>query len=156
MCSSDLFVQIGNLFTKEKVEIIKPVSLTLEETTPLVYGESRRITPIFEPSDTTNKTLKWESSDESTIKVTSGGVMVAEGELNKPVTIKATSIADPTIYAEIEVIIRENPTPTNFVLSVTKSTQLAGLTSKISISNIEPRFADVNKIKYEVDRKSVV
>ena len=145
-----LFVQIGNLFTKEKVEIIKPVSLTLEETTPLVYGESRRITPIFEPSDTTNKTLKWESSDESTIKVTSGGVMVAEGELNKPVTIKATSIADPTIYAEIEVIIRENPTPTNFVLSVTKSTQLAGLTSKISISNIEPRFADVNKIKYEV------
>ena len=145
-----MFVQIGNLFTKEKVEIIKPVSLTLEETTPLVYGESRRITPIFEPSDTTNKTLKWESSDESTIKVTSGGVMVAEGELNKPVTIKATSIADPTIYAEIEVIIRENPTPTNFVLSVTKSTQLAGLTSKISISNIEPRFADVNKIKYEV------
>ena len=60
------------------VTVIDPVyikKVSLDPTMSLNVSESRQLTPVFEPSNATNKLVIWNSSDETVAKVDSYGVV---------------------------------------------------------------------------------
>lgn len=146
------FIRLGNVFSNVQEDVIAPTSLHIDEQSPLVQGESRRLNVAFTPENTTNKSLIWESSREDVVKVTSGGIVVAEGDLNIPVTITAKSAVDHSIKTSVDVVIKENPMPTDFDLIPSKAVQKVGLTVRLLVTNVEPRFADINKITFSTNK----
>ena len=65
---------------------------------PLTVGNDLDLTVSFEPDDTSERKLTWESSDPSKVTVDENGVVsaVAPTEDGKPITVTATAHADPS------------------------------------------------------------
>ena len=81
-------------------------SITLNETElrielPYENEVSRQLTATILPSNATNKTLEWESSNEAVAKVSANGRMTAVGWGNCIITCRATDGSG--VYAECRV-----------------------------------------------------
>ena len=66
-----------------KVTVIKPVFVTgvsLDPSLSLFVGESKKLAPVFKPSNATNKLVIWTSSDDGIAKVDSYGVVTGKSE----------------------------------------------------------------------------
>ena len=77
-----------------KVDEIKVKSVSLDKTTiSVTEGNCNTLTATITPSDATNKSLIWSSSDESIAKVESGKVTgIAEGTATITVTTRESKI----------------------------------------------------------------
>ncbi len=81
-------------------------SIQLSYAPEMTTGKSQRITATFTPSDSTNKKLKWTSSDTSIATVSSSGTVKAKKVLTKTdVVITAVSQEDSSIYAQATISI---------------------------------------------------
>lgn len=97
--------------TIESVQQVHPVrNLSLSETNlnMTVGDEPATLTATVEPTDATNPTVTWSSSNDSVVTVADGKVTaVAAGSA----TITATSVDDPAITATCEVTVKEASDP---------------------------------------------
>lgn len=99
--------------TIESVQQVHPVrNLSLSETNlnMTVGDEPATLTATVEPTDATNPTVTWSSSNDSVVTVADGKVTaVAAGSA----TITAISVDDPDIKATCAVMVKEagNPDP---------------------------------------------
>lgn len=82
--------------------IVKPTAIKLNKTSATMYfGNSLTLTPIFTPSDTTEKTLTWTISDKNVGSVNNGVVKVwAAGK----VTVTAKTVNGLTATCTITVL----------------------------------------------------
>ena len=86
---------------------IHPTALAIKETSPqdLVVGKTLQLSPVFTPSETTNKQVTWESNKPTIASVSESGLVTAlkYDQYNNNVTITATSVKDPTLKAQITI-----------------------------------------------------
>ena len=91
---------------KQAPKVVLVESITLNETElrielPYENEVSRQLTATILPSNATNKTLEWESSNEAVAKVSANGRMTAVGWGNCIITCRATDGSG--VYAECRV-----------------------------------------------------
>ena len=95
------------IVTEDVANCVLPVSITnitlKEENIVLNKGEEKQIEIIFEPSDSTNKTLNYVSSNTSVLTVDLNGKIKAVEKGTAKVTITTTDGSD--ISKEIQVIV---------------------------------------------------
>lgn len=86
-------------------KIIGVESVTLSETNPfeMAIGDQITLTAAVSPANAPDRTVQWSSSKTSRATVNQEGVVSAynEGET----TIRATSVADPAKYAEVQITV---------------------------------------------------
>ena len=106
-----LYGTLTNNGTIEDVQQVHPVrDLTLSENelSMTVGDEPTTLTATVTPTDATNPTVTWSSSDDSVATVADGAVtVVAAGSA----TITATSVDDPDIKATCAVTVKEASDP---------------------------------------------
>ncbi len=150
---STILADIAVAILPEREPEFYPVSnLTLSiSTTSLFIGTSTRITPTFTPTNASDKSLVWSSSDLSIVEVTSGGIAIARdfGEA----TITAQS-SNPAIQATLNVTVIDFPDVADFVMEAfvdsSPVTSLdVGTSAKIQLSQITPAFAKTSLLVYE-------
>lgn len=94
-----------------KAAQVMPASLTLSDTyITLAPEDAKALTHTFEPSNTTETTLTWTSSDENVATVDKNGVVTAIGEgfatikskttngLSHECVVKVVSASSPSVY----------------------------------------------------------
>jgi hypothetical protein len=104
------FVSCSNNDDNEK--IIGVESVALSETNPfeMTTGDQITLTATVSPANAPDRTVQWSSSKTSCATVNQEGVVSAynEGET----TIRATSVADPAKYAEVQItVVKPNNPP---------------------------------------------
>ena len=73
----------------------------------ICVGDIHRLEIEFTPSNTSDKSVIWKSSDEEVLKVSTSGSLTAKGE--GTVTITATSSANPSLSAAVEITVLPKP-----------------------------------------------
>ena len=95
--------------------------ITLSETNPfeMTIGDQITLTATVLPANAPDRTVQWSSSQTSCATVNQEGVVSAynEGET----TIRATSVADPAKYAEVQITVVKPIVP---VLEITLSGEI--------------------------------
>lgn len=139
---SNVILDVARIFIPAPEPVlILPESLSLSLSSQEIYiGTSNRITPTWSPSNTTDKTLSWSSSDPTIVEVTSGGIAVARNFGNA--TITATANAAPVI-STIALTVIDFPIITDFDLEALifeepTETIEVGTSAKLRLSNLSP------------------
>lgn len=120
---------------------VETFSLELENITlspsalSLVEGETQNITATLTPSNTTQTSLKWESSDTN-VAIVNNGVVTALAEGS--VTITCKSIDNPSISATATVVVSkaESTDITGLLISESTKTVTQGETATLSVSYV--------------------
>ncbi|MBR3875155.1 MAG: VanZ family protein [Clostridia bacterium] len=73
----------------------------------ICVGDVHRLEINFTPDNSSNKSIIWKSSDEEVLKVSNTGSLTAKGE--GTVTITATSYANPSLSAAVEITVLPKP-----------------------------------------------
>ena len=121
-------------------EVIPVKGITLDkEIIEMAVGSSYRLNATITPSDATDKTIIWESSDETIAMVSSSGLVGAlkEGD----VTITAYSL-DRKKSASCDVFIKD------VKIALAKTTGIIGVNDKLNVapylkSNVSIKMSDV-------------
>lgn len=121
-------------------EVIPVKGITLnKDLIEMALGTSCRLSATITPSDATDKTIIWESSDETIAVVSSSGVVgsLKEGD----VTITAYS-SDRKVSASCDVFIKE------VLVGLAKTTGIIGVNDKLNVapylrSNVSIKPSDV-------------
>ena len=80
--------------------------LAIPETLTLIAGGKLTLTPVFDPANTTKKTLVWASADPTVATVTSAGLVTAAAVTEaKTTTITATTTDGSELTAECAVTV---------------------------------------------------
>lgn len=111
-------------------------NITLSPSTlSLVEGETQNITATLTPSNTTQTSLKWESSNSS-VAVVNDGVVTALAEGSTTITCK--SIDNPSISATATVAVSkaESTDITGLLISESTKTVTQGKTATLSVSYV--------------------
>ena len=135
-----------------KVTVIDPIHVTrvsIDPSMSLVIGESKTMTPVFTPSDATNKLVIWSSSDEAVVKVDSYGVVtgVSEG---------AAAISALTVdggKTALCVVTVTKPKVTGVTLDKTSLSLTVGSTGTLK-ATVKPDGAD-NGVTWSSSDKTV-
>lgn len=136
-----------------KVTVEVPVDKVIveKEEITLDVGEKDEITVIVTPDDATDKSVIYESSDESVVKVDENGNIEAVGKGEATITV--TSKDDPTKKTEIKVTV-EVPVE-KVVVDKEEITLDIGNNDKINAS-VVPTDATDKGIIFESDNEKVV
>lgn len=104
----------------QTVQVRQPATgITLSETEfTLFAGDTKKLTANVLPANTTDKSIKWITSDETIATVDNNGLITAVNTGN--VTIKARAHNGYTAEANIKIILN---TPANFTAKNTTSTK---------------------------------
>ena len=95
--------------TPSTTPVIPVDNITLSKyATTLEVGQTETITATVSPSDATNQSVTWSSSDDNIATVNNGVITAVSAGT---ATITATSVADPTKYASCTVAVTVAPTP---------------------------------------------
>lgn len=111
-------------------------NITLSPSTlSLVEGETQNITATLTPSNTTQTSLKWESSNSS-VAVVNDGVVTALAEGS--VTITCKSVDNPSISATASVVVSKSESAdiTGLLISESTKTVKQGETATLSVSYV--------------------
>ena len=101
-------VTVGNASTSCKVTVVQPVtSISLNKTSLSMEALSTyQLTATAYPNDAYDKSVKWESSDNSVATVSENGLVTAVGK--GTATIKATSTAVSSVSRSCTVTVTNN------------------------------------------------
>ena len=101
-------VTVGNASTSCKVTVVQPVtSISLNKTSLSMEALSTyQLTATAYPNDAYDKSVKWESSDNSVATVSENGLVTAVGK--GTATIKATSTAVSSVSRSCTVTVINN------------------------------------------------
>lgn len=133
-----------------KPVLVSKITLSSKSYTGNI-GESFKLEATVSPSNATNKTIKWSSSDKSVATVTSSGTvkLVAPGEA----TITAKS-ADGNAVANCQVIVKSIKV-TSIKLSASKKT--VGLSDTFTLkATVSPSNATNKNIVWYVSDQSIL
>lgn len=110
-----------------KTDIIKVTSVSLNKSsTSLVVGGSEKLTATVSPSNATDKSVTWTTSDAAKATVSNGTITAkAAGS----VTITVTSVSDNTKKATCNVTITNPTTTTTTTQQTTTTTTVAPTTT---------------------------
>ena len=138
---------LGNKLTypvKTSAEFVPLTGLALNaSTTALTVGEKVTITPVFTPSNSTQKTITWESSDSNIATVDNGVVTaISEGDVTITCTpVSATSLAQTITF---NVSASTSTDLTQIVLSDTTATVEQGDTKTITATLVPSNTTQTN------------
>ena len=158
---SETIINIArNVLPPAQVVITPATSVELklrDDGSRIFIGTSNRITAIFSPENTTDKTITWSSSDVNIIEMTNGGIAIARNF--GTATITATSRTENVIGTKsIQVI--EFPSPTDFTIQayigefVTRVIE-KDTSAKIKLENIIPTNAKIEGISFSSSNPSI-
>ncbi len=119
-----------NVDISATVKEVLPTAITLKaDKTNILVGGKASITATFTPAEIANEEITWTSSDESVATVMYGQVTgVAEGTA----VITATSVADPTVSADITITVTTAEIPaTSVTITTPEITLLDSVTAEI-------------------------
>lgn len=86
------------------INSVSPTGITLSSTSAtLKKGDTKQLTATVSPSDATNKSVTWTSNNTKVATVNDNGLVTAVGK--GTATIKATSVADSSVYASCSVTV---------------------------------------------------
>ena len=85
--------------------VVAPTAIALDKTAEtLVKTQALQLNATFTPADTTNQAITWTTSNDTVATVNDKGLVTAVAK-NGTATIKATSVADPTLSAECTITV---------------------------------------------------
>ncbi len=114
-------------------------------------GYTATLKATIKPSDATNKTLTWTSSDTSIASVNSKGVVTGKKEGTVTITVKT---ADGGYTAEIKVTVKNQPV-TGVSISGGKSTMTVGDKGTLK-ATIKPSNATNKKVTWKSNHNDIV
>ena len=100
----------ANLKVQVFSEIVKTTAITIKADGKELYeGETLQLEAVISPSNTSYKTVRWTSSNESLATVDANGLVTAVSapSLKNPVTITATAIDGSGVSGQIELSTRQ-------------------------------------------------
>ncbi|HAZ36661.1 MAG TPA: DNA-binding protein [Clostridiaceae bacterium] len=95
----------GQLIDDTPQQPIPLTGLLIDETLKLEVDKSEKLNLVYEPSDTTEKEVKWESSDTDIAEVLQDGTVTGKTVGNAVITV--TSTTNDAIKAECNVAVKE-------------------------------------------------
>ena len=148
----------------EEVEVVEPTEVTLNKTTAsLTVGEKETLTATVKPSNATNKTIIWSTSDSSVATV-SKGVITAVGAGTATITA-TTEAGNKTATCEVIVTGAQDPdpdTPGTEVVNVTgvelnkENLTITVGGSETLRATVEPSNATNKAVTWESSNSSIV
>lgn len=93
--------------------VIKPISVTISGETTIDEGQSTTLSAEVSPSNATDKTVTWTSSNTNVATVNNGTIT---GKTAGVTVITATANGDNSVYAQVTVTVR-HPFTINFDLN---------------------------------------
>lgn len=108
--------------TEKKYIAIKNLKITPNNSN-ITVGEKVLLSVNIDPEDATNKTLKWESSDQNIVTVNQTGEVTAISEGTATISVKSTN----NVVAKATVKVKKSnkkPTPTATPNSSTSTTEI--------------------------------
>ena len=112
-------------------------------------GKSYTLKATISPSDTTNKTLKWYTSNDEVVTVSSKGVIKAVGKGEATITVKTSNGKKATCKVTVKQPV------TSVKLSATSITVYMGETAKFSAS-ARPTNANDRKLTYKIANEKIL
>jgi uncharacterized protein YjdB len=135
-----------------EAELVTPESIVISGPDLVIIGQSKRLAASIAPSDTTDQSVYWSSSDSDVLEVTSGGIVVAK-ELGSA-TIRATaSLA--SVYTETTIQVMDFPEVNSFDFDTTVTDIYVGTTTTIALKDINPELAKLDSIDWSSDDESI-
>ena len=140
----------------DKVVDVTSVTLNASEVS-LNVSETYQLTATVAPSDATNKTVHWSSSDEEYVSVSESGLLTALKPGN--VTVTCVSDFDENIKATCEVKVNEQGSGEVKVtgISLNRATVSLSLNQSITlVATISPSDADCKDVLWSSSDSDVV
>ena len=132
---------------------VEPTSILLNiESVELIEGDSKLLTYVVEPSNASNKNVKWESSDASIVSVDQKGKITAKKAGNATITV-TSELGNRSVTCS--VIVEENVIPVSMVsLKKIELTLLEGDSEKL-IAEIAPTNASNKNIDWKSSDETI-
>ena len=131
------------------VEPVRVTGVTLEESTTIDDGTSKKLTPKIIPENATNKEVTWSSDNSETVSVDAGGAIIAKKVGTATVTVKTV---DGGKTASCKVTVK--PVSVTGV-SVKESTSIFSGSTETLTATISPSNATNKKVTWSSDNTSV-
>ena len=137
---------------KEKVKSVSVTEVGLNKTsTTLVEGESETLVATVMPENATDKSVVWESGNESAATVSQEGLVTAVGEGKATITVKTN---DGGFSASCEVTVNKKVIAvTGVVLGKTELTLVEGEEEKLAVA-VTPENATDKSVVWESGNES--
>ena len=156
---SNILSDIAQFILPEPEPVVYlPESLTLTSNNSVIYiGTSNRITATFSPSNTTDKSLVWSSSDPSILEVTTGGIAIARDFGTATITAQTHVEA---VKGTIELTVMDFPDVTDFmfeakVLDDVVTSIDVGTTALLSLTNVTPSNGKTDGLTFSSGDESI-
>lgn len=131
-----------DVIVEPKIVVATKILLNIESL-ELVEGDSKILTYVVEPTNASNKNIKWESNDESIVSVDQNGKITAK-KAGKATIFAVNEMAD--INATCSVIVAPKTIPvTGISLNKVMLQMVEGVSEKL-IASIEPLNSTNNKV----------
>lgn len=156
---SNFLADLAETILPEREPDVIPVqSLSLSIANPQIYiGTSNRITPTFVPSNATDKSLFWTSTDNTIVEITSGGIAIARDFGTARIHVQ-TSNEDVAAFMDLTVI--DFPDVTDFEMATyvfdEPVTEIdVGTSAKLKLSQVIPAQAKTSVLTYRSSDPSI-
>lgn len=143
----------SSCIVKVTSKIVKVASILLPSTSTVKQGKTLTLSPEILPSDATNKSVKWTSSDSSVAKVASNGTIT--GVKQGTATITATSVDSTELSASCVVTVTEPVAVTGVTLSSSSTTIKQGKTATLT-ATVAPSDAYDKTVTWSSSNSSAV
>ncbi|MFA5235648.1 MAG: VanZ family protein [Bacilli bacterium] len=135
-----------------EADLVLPEAIDISGPDLVVIGQSKRLAAAITPSDTTDQSVYWSSSDSNILEVTSGGIVVAKGL--GAATIRATSSEDE-VYDETSIQVIDFPAVSSFEFDEAVTDIYVGTSTTISLQDVAPDLARLDTIEWTSDDEGV-
>ncbi|PZT55034.1 polysaccharide lyase family 8 super-sandwich domain-containing protein [Paenibacillus silvae] len=146
----------GNYSLAVPVAVTKPVpplGIILPDEISLAVTSKQTLQPVFNPENTTNQGLSWSSNSPAVAIVNAVGEIT--GISVGSTVITAVSQADPTISAEVTVVVTPY-IPVASVAITSPPSQISKYDSLQLIANVEPANATESQLSWVSDHPEIV
>lgn len=144
---------LGDEITITVLKVL-PEGIEIDNLPPeLRVGDAHRLDLVFRPTNTSDRSVIWESSDETVISVSESGKLTAMAE--GTATVSVTSVADPSLNSSVEITVLPKPDvpmipPESLTIESDTTVGYIGSTIKLS-AKLYPTNADGNVEWYSSD-----
>lgn len=133
------FINGGNEQGQVTDNNVYPTSLVIEGEDNIVVGESVTLKAKFSPTNVTNSTVTWTTSNASVATVTSGGKVTGKGNGNVTITASMKGANKTTITATHEMTVG-TPAATGVQLDKSSVTLGYGKTTQLT-ATVNPKYS---------------